>query len=61
MNLWLGIMLAIDMFLTSKELFLKLAGLKKQAKSLKATFCGVVNEKHFFSAQNSNSFTSILL
>ena len=34
------------MVLTSKELFLKLAVPKKQAKSLKTTLCGIVNEKY---------------
>ena len=33
------------MLLTSKEVFLKLAVPKKQAKSLKTTLCGIVNEK----------------
>ena len=35
-------MYVIDMVLNSKELFLKLAVPKKQAKSLKTTLCGIV-------------------
>ena len=42
MSLWQ----VMDMVLTSKELFLKLAVPKKQAKSLKTTLCGIVNEKY---------------
>ena len=34
------------MVLTSEELFLKLAVPKKQAKPLKTTLCGIVNEKY---------------
>ena len=37
----------MDIVLTSKELFLKLAVLKKQAKSLKTTLCGTVNEEYY--------------
>ena len=47
MSLWQRIMHAMDMALTSKELFLKLAVLKKQAKSLKTTLCEIVNEKYY--------------
>ena len=42
MNLWQ----VMGMVLTSEELFLKLAVPKKQAKSLKTTLCGIVNEKY---------------
>ena len=47
MTLWLGIMHAMDMVLTSKELFLKLAGPQKQAKSLKTALSRIVNEKYY--------------
>ena len=47
MSLWLGIMNAMDMVLTSKELLLKLAVPKKQAKPLKTTLGGIVNEKYY--------------
>ena len=46
MSLWQGIMHVMDMVLTSNELFLKLTISKKQEKSLKATLCGIVNEKY---------------
>ena len=42
-----GIMHVINMVLTSKELFPKLAVPKKQAKFLKSTLCGIVNEKYY--------------
>ena len=47
MSLSLGMMHAMDMVLTSKYLFLKLAVPKKQAKSLKTTLWGIVNEKYY--------------
>ena len=37
----------MDIVLTSKKLFLKLAVHKKQAKSLKTTLCGIVNENYY--------------
>ena len=43
----MAIMHVIDMVLTSKKLFLKLAVPKKQAKSLKTTLCRIVNEKYY--------------
>ena len=46
MSLSDGIMHALDMVWASKELFLKLAVPKKQAKSLNTTLCGIVNEKY---------------
>ena len=41
-----GIKHAMDMVLTSKELFLTLTVPKKQAKSLKTTLCGI-SEKYY--------------
>ena len=41
------IMHVMNMVLTSKELFPKLAVPKKQAKFLKSTLCGIVNEKYY--------------
>ena len=38
---------AMDMVLTSKELFLKLAVLKKLVESLKTILYGIVNEKYY--------------
>ena len=38
---------AMDMVLTIKELFLKLAVPQKQAKSLKTALSGIVNEKYY--------------
>ena len=46
MSLWQVIMHAVDMVLTSKELFLKLAVPKEQAESLKTTLREVINEKY---------------
>ena len=37
----------MDMDLTNKELFLKLAVPKEQAKFLKIILCGIVNEKYY--------------
>ena len=46
MSLLQEILHVMDMVLTSKELLLKLAVPKKQAKSLKTTLCGIVNKKY---------------
>ena len=46
MSLLQGILHVMVMVLTSKELLLKLAVPKKQAKSLKTTLCVIVNEKY---------------
>ena len=47
MSLSQGIMHAMDIVLTSKELFLKLVIPKMQAKSLQTTLCGIVNGKYY--------------
>ena len=40
-------MYVMDMGLTSKDLFLKLAVSKKQAKSLKPILCVIVHEEYY--------------
>ena len=40
-------MYAMDIVPTSKELFLKLAAVRKQTKSLKTTLYGLFNEKYY--------------
>ena len=47
MSLWQGIMHVMDMVLISKELLLKLAFPKKQAKSFETILCEIVNEKYY--------------
>ena len=43
-SIWLEIIHAMDMILTSRELTLKLAFPKKQGKFLKTAFCGKENK-----------------